>query len=92
MHLLAPDGSFLLILPSTESMKFSELAAVSGLFLQKNLKIRPKAGKQVNRILSSYGFRNGVHLKEEELIIRNADNSFTKEYIQFTQDYNTGLV
>ncbi len=92
MNLLAPGGSFLLILPFSESVKFSGLAATSGLFLQKKMKIRPKAGKPVNRILNIFGFRNGVHLKEEELIIRNADNSFTKEYLQLTQDYHHDLL
>ena len=91
-HLLNPDGSFLLILPATENQKFSTLAVASGLFVQQELKIRPKASLPVNRVLSRFGFKQVVQPEMEELVIRNADNSFTMDYIEFTKEYHTGLL
>ena len=91
VHLLNPDGNFLMILPGPESLRFFALAATSGLFVQQELKIRPKAGQPVNRILSRFGFQQVVQPKMAELIIRNSDNSFTGDYIAFTKDYHTGL-
>ena len=91
-HLLDPDGSFLLILPATENQKFSTLAVASGLFLQQELKIRPKAGFPVNRILSRFGFQKVIQPKMKELVIRSSDNSFTRNYIEFTKEYHTGLL
>ena len=87
-HFLKPHGSFLLILPAEENQKFSTLAAASGLFLQQELKVRPKAGKPANRVLSRYGFRQVAQPIVEELVIRNSDNSFTSDYIGFTRDYH----
>ena len=92
VHLLNPDGNFLVILPATESLKFSGLAAASGLSIQSELKIRPKAGLHVNRILSRFGFRKVAQPIVEELVIRNADNSFTRDYIDFTNEYHTSLL
>jgi len=91
INLLDPEGSFLVILPAAENQKFSELAVASGLFLQQEMKIRPKEGKPINRILSRFGFKQVVQLILEELVIRNSDNSFTCNYIDFTVDYHTGL-
>jgi tRNA1Val (adenine37-N6)-methyltransferase len=91
IHLLNENGLFLLILPTEESRKFSVLAENAGLFIQKQMKVRPKAGKPVNRILSEFGFQPCKAPFFEELIIRNEDNSFTKEYIAFTDSYYFSL-
>lgn len=91
-HFLEPQGSFLLILPAAENERFSGLAAESGLFLQQELKVKPKAGKAVNRILSRFGFQQGVQPVVEELVIRDSDNSFTRDYIGFTKEYHIGFL
>ena len=91
IHLLNRNGLFLLILPTEESRKFSALAEAAELFIQRQMKVRPKAGKTVNRILSEYGFKTCKAPFFEELVIRNEDNSFTREYIAFTDSYYFSL-
>jgi tRNA1Val (adenine37-N6)-methyltransferase len=90
-HFLNDDGIFLVILPAEESRKFSALAETAGLFIQKQMKVRPKAGKPVNRVLSGFGFQPFVAPLLEELAIRNEDNIFTTEYIAFTLAYYFSL-
>ncbi len=90
-HLLSPDGIFLIILPTEETRKLIVLAKTAGLHIQKQMKVRPKAGKQVNRILSCFGFHENTTPYFEELVIRNEDNSFTKEYITYTEPYYFSL-
>ena len=91
IHLLKDDGSFFLILPEGENSKFSLLAGESGLFLQEQLNVKPKAGKPVNRVLSRFGFTPCSMPSRKELIIRNEDNTFTNEYIGFTLAYYFSL-
>ncbi len=91
VHLLKDDGSFLVILPAEEGRKFTTLVETAGLFIQKQMKVRPKAGKPVNRILSEFGFQPCEVPFQEELVIRNEDNTFTKKYIAFTDAYYFSL-
>ncbi|MCX6243115.1 MAG: methyltransferase [Bacteroidetes bacterium] len=91
LRLLGDNGQFLLILPGKESKIFSVMAEESGLFPQRTLEIRPKQGKQVNRILTAYGFEASPLIAPEELVIRDQDGRFTKDYIDFTGDYYFSL-
>jgi tRNA1Val (adenine37-N6)-methyltransferase len=90
-ELLDANGKFLIILPVKESTNFTSLAGSSGLFLQRMLLVTPKTGKPVNRVLSCFSFIPCEDPLCEELVIRNADNSFTKEYIAFTEAYYFSL-
>jgi tRNA1Val (adenine37-N6)-methyltransferase len=90
-RMLKKEGCFQVILPSGESRRFSDLAQASGLFIQEQMKVSPKAGKPVNRILSRFGFQPCPEPSLQELAIRNNDNSFTKEYIRFTLPYYFSL-
>jgi tRNA1Val (adenine37-N6)-methyltransferase len=91
IHLLNKNGFFLVILPAEGTRNFFELAESAGLFIQKQMKVRPKAGKPVNRILTGFGFQPCKVPFPEELVIRNGDNTFTKEYIAFTLAYYFSL-
>ena len=91
LHLLKDDGCFLLILPSEEHRIFSVLAETAGLFLQKEMNVKPKTGKPVNRVLSMFGFHPCTISPPRELVIRKEDNSFTKEYVDFTAAYYFSL-
>jgi len=91
LHLLTKDGSFFLILPAAESSRFTTLAESAGLFIQKEMQVKPKKGNPVNRVLSRFGFDPCSSPSSEELVIRNEDSTFTKEYIDFTDDYYFSL-
>jgi tRNA1Val (adenine37-N6)-methyltransferase len=86
-RLLSPDGIFLIILPAEENRNLIALAEVQGLYIRKQMKVKPKAGKPVNRVLSGFGFHRDASPFFEELVIRNEDNSFTTEYVTFTESY-----
>jgi len=90
-HFLNDKGIFLIILPEEESRKFSVLAETAGLFIQKQMRVKPKAGKPFNRVLNRFGFQPCELPLPEELVIRNQDNTFTKEYIDFTDAYYFSL-
>jgi tRNA1Val (adenine37-N6)-methyltransferase len=90
-HFLNENGIFLMILPSVEFLKFSILAEAGGLFIQKEMRVSPKPGKTANRILCGFGFHSCVNPVKEDLVLRNEDNTFTRQYIEFTQDYYFSL-
>jgi tRNA1Val (adenine37-N6)-methyltransferase len=89
--LLEEDGLFLVILPAEASRKFSAMAEESELFIRRQMNIRPKQGKLVNRILTAYGFSHTTKVIPEELVLRNEDGKFTTEYITFTSAYYFSL-
>jgi len=90
-QILDEDGMFYIILPAEESRKFSTNAEKEGLFIQQQMKVRSKAGKPVNRVLSEFGFRPCVSPSSFEMVIRNENNTFTKEYVTFTEPYYFSL-
>jgi tRNA1Val (adenine37-N6)-methyltransferase len=90
-HLLSDDGDFFVILPSTEGMKFIAAAEPEGLFLQRQISVRPKLGKPVNRLLCMFSSKSCKKPVSEELIIRKEDGPFTNEYITFTNEYYFSL-
>jgi tRNA1Val (adenine37-N6)-methyltransferase len=90
-HLLNPGGIFWIILPLEDSRKLITLAETAGMYIRKQMKVKPKPGKKINRILSGFGFQPDAAPFCDELVIRNEDNSFTKEYVTFTEPYYFSL-
>jgi tRNA1Val (adenine37-N6)-methyltransferase len=90
-HFLSDAGVFFVILPVTEGFKFIAAAEPEGLFLQRQMNVSPKAGKPVNRLICMFSRRHSGMPVSEELIIRNAEGTFTKEYIAFTREYYFSL-
>jgi tRNA1Val (adenine37-N6)-methyltransferase len=91
LRLMNPDGSFLIILPAFSYPEFLSFAAHNGLHLQDMLGIRPKKSKSVNRVLARFGFTHVTTAAGKELVIRNEDNSFSQEYLDFTAAYYFSL-
>jgi tRNA1Val (adenine37-N6)-methyltransferase len=84
--LMKEDASFWLIIPDQESFMLESLALEAGLFLNFELEIFSKEGKAVNRKIMK--FTTIEYSKEKEkLTIRNADHSFTSEYIELTNKF-----
>jgi tRNA1Val (adenine37-N6)-methyltransferase len=85
--ILAAKGSFWLILPVNESSDFMDEATMAGLFLHYAMKIIPKAGKPYHRVIMQ--FRNIWinEVKEEMLVIKNEDGSYTGAYKNITRDF-----
>ncbi len=90
VKLLHTQGKFFLILPTKEGIEFMDLAQNSGLFCQHLVKIRTKPNKPEKRLIMEFSKSFGT-ITEEELVIQNEDNSFTKQYIELTQEYYISL-
>lgn len=88
--LLDKNGSFFLILPTNESLDFIQKALISSLYCNEKLNIKPKPGKAIKRLMMKFEKQNKKQIINE-LIIRNEDNSYTSEYIEFTKDYYLDL-
>lgn len=85
--LLKPTGKFSLILPSSASIRFENEANLQHLYCQRETIVFPKPDKKPNRILLEYGKKPVISKASTSLTIRNIDNSYTKEYIELTQDF-----
>jgi tRNA1Val (adenine37-N6)-methyltransferase len=85
--ILADKGSFWLILPVNESIDFMDEATKAGLYLHYAMKIIPKAGKPYHRVIMQ--FRNIWinEVKEEMLVIKSEDGSYTGVYKNITRDF-----
>lgn len=89
-RLMKPDGRFAVVLPDRESKEFIPLAEQSNLFLYRKENIIPIEGKAPNRV--NLEFRFGKPEKEEvsNLVIRNADGSFSQGYQCRVSDFYLG--
>ncbi len=88
VKLLSPEGKLAIILPPAESILLEEIAKKSGLFPVKKLQILPGKEKKPVRIILEIQKGVAENTFVEELIIRNADGSFTPHYLQLTSDYH----
>ena len=90
-NLIEPDGIFLVILPVEKTRNFYLLAETAGLHIKRQMKVRPRSDKPINRILSEFSLQPCASPAEEEIVIRDENNSFTEEYIKFTSPYYFSL-
>lgn len=88
--LLTPNGQFWVILPSTTSDKWKMYATTKKLFASKEIVL---FGKENNpkRIIFRFELIDKA-LEKTSLIIRNQDNSYTKEYIELTKEFHNKTI
>lgn len=85
-RLLSPNGRFFMILPTNESEIFEQISQ-NQLYKDYQLLILPTPSKPVNRIITGYRLTPVEKACEtEKICLRNADNSFTDQYRQLTED------
>jgi len=90
LYFLSPQGRSCLILPHTESKSFINLARIENLHLNKQLLIKPKKNKIANRILMEFSFIKTA-IEENEIYLREEDNSFSADYKKLCEDYYFNL-
>jgi tRNA1Val (adenine37-N6)-methyltransferase len=90
-HLLARAGKASFILPCKEHSEFTKLASLRNLHLSRQMEIIPKYGKAPNRLLTEFTFLHGMPVESAKLTIRNNDESYTSEYLDFTGPYYFSL-
>lgn len=90
-YFISEQGHLSLILPVTEAEIFIQKAKNYGFFLEKKISIFPKPEKAANRLVLSFGNQKTKRILEDNLIIRNTDNSYTKAYRKLTEDFYVSL-
>lgn len=88
--LLHEDGRFALILPYENKDNFDRLAAEQGLLLSRELAVIPVKGKDPNRYLSEWTWKQQFPIREE-LCIRTNIKEYTEEYKKLTEDFYLAL-
>jgi tRNA1Val (adenine37-N6)-methyltransferase len=86
IKLLSKTGTFTLILPIAEAIIFKELATQKGLFLNKEIFIKPKPSKEPNRMIMEFSLLQEEKITDE-FIIYNDDNSQTEAYKNLTSEF-----
>lgn len=86
LRLLSPNGIFVVLLPVYESSVFEQLATSKELYPQKKLIIRHRKGSKILRIITTFG-RIKEEIINEELIIKNPDESYSPDFQVLLKDY-----
>ena len=86
IKLLSETGKFILILPIAEAITFKELAIQKGLFLNKEIFIKPKPSKEPNRMIMEFSLLQKEKITAE-FIVYNDDNSQTEAYKNITSEF-----
>lgn len=77
--LLKEHGEFWCILPEDRMKIFLEEAIDEGLYPFHILSIKPKSNREANRVIIGVGKSNGRETMKKELVIYDADQSYTDE-------------
>jgi tRNA1Val (adenine37-N6)-methyltransferase len=85
--LMKPDGRFDLVLPERESQGFIPLAERSNLFLFRKENVIPVEGKKPNL---EFRYGKPEMVETTNLVIRNADGSFSDDYQRRVRDFYLG--
>ena len=86
-NLLTKKGEFWMIWPSETSQKIIEMAHDSGLHVAKKIAIYSKINKLSRNILC-FSREKKEEFNDEQLIIRNHDNSYSDAYRNLTSDFH----
>jgi tRNA1Val (adenine37-N6)-methyltransferase len=86
LKFLSINGTFVVLLPEYESSVFEQLAILRELYPQKKLTIRHRKGSKILRIITTFG-RIKKEIINEELLIKNPDESYTSDFQGLLKDY-----
>jgi tRNA1Val (adenine37-N6)-methyltransferase len=85
--LLTTKGDFWMIWPSETSQKIIEMAHDSGLHVAKKINVYSKKNKLSRNILC-FSREKKEEFNDEQLIIRNHDNTYSDAYRSLTSDFH----
>ena len=84
--LLAPNGTFNVIIPFKTEQEFINLAESTNLFPNQILRINGSLETEIKRSLIEFSFIKS-EIKIENLTIEISRHNYTKEYINLTKDF-----
>lgn len=85
-QLLAPKGKCCLVLPEKEGKRLCEMAVPLGLYCTRELGVRTRVGKPVERLLLQLE-RDPGRFQRETLELYNAEGAHSGAYKKLTSDY-----
>ncbi|MFN8357231.1 MAG: methyltransferase [Spirosomataceae bacterium] len=85
-RLLHPAGKAVILLPLFEMERFLHKAQSFSLYLQNCLTIRNQPDREVFRQIGTFG-RQQTFVQESALSIRNADDSYSDDFVALLKDY-----
>ena len=85
--LLLPSGKFSVLLPIPEAVLLQQKAVAAGMFLIDSLAIQHNANKAAFRRIDTYAFIPTIKHNSQQLIIRNANNEYSKDFTTLLKDY-----
>ncbi len=88
-NLLRKEGRFYLIIPKEYYEKVIKIGLNTNLKLNRQLNIKPKNNKPINRVLIELvkNLDTAIPTKKHELVVRNSNNKYTPEHIAFTKEF-----
>jgi tRNA1Val (adenine37-N6)-methyltransferase len=86
LKFLSINGTFVVLLPAYQSSVFEQLAIPRELYPQKKLTIRHRKDTKILRIITTFG-RIKKEIINEELLIKNPDESYTTDFQRLLKDY-----
>jgi len=90
-NLLDTDGILTVVLPTTESLRYTENALSAGFSIVRSLNIVPVEGREPNRIIMEFKRENLVEPAVETFVIRNICGNFSEDYKKLLENYYLGL-
>ena len=85
--LLDKNGIFCFIVPANEENNITQLSAEKGFHVKRKLTVYPKPSKVASRIILEFTASKAEEVTNENLIIRNNDNSYTSDYKKLTKRF-----
>jgi tRNA1Val (adenine37-N6)-methyltransferase len=87
--LLAEEGRFACVLPAEDAQKFTDLAAVQGLYLNRKCEVKGRLESKVVRSLMEFDRvkKNSSEIILEELIIEIERHKYTQDYKDLVRDF-----
>ncbi len=90
--LLAPSGSFWVILPPRQMQDFIQYATAHGLFPTTRVGIRDSAAKPIHREVIGFTFSEPLaNALPEVLFLKNVDGSYSERYQQLISGFLMGF-
>ena len=88
-RLLSKDGRFAVVLPYIEGLRFVEMAKTYGFCLFRQAEVRPRADRNVNRLLIEFGLHKCESLETTKIAIYKSDDSreYTSAYMELTSAF-----
>jgi tRNA1Val (adenine37-N6)-methyltransferase len=91
-QLLAPSGSFWVILPPRQMQDFIQFGATHGLFPGTRVGIRDTAAKPIHREVVGFSFSEAIpNALPDELLLKNEDGSYSERYRQLISGFLLGF-